>query len=152
MNFALSDDHILLRDSAQAFVDGESRLDALLVPGATVAAAPYAENWSQIRELGWPGLIVPEAYGGAGLDCIELSLIVTELGRTLMPSPFAGHTFGTWALLAAGGAQQQERWLPEAGTGSSLRPKPYRAAESKCVTRACMASTSSSSTLPPPTS
>jgi alkylation response protein AidB-like acyl-CoA dehydrogenase len=119
MNFALSDDHVLLRDSAAAFADGETRLEPLLIPGATVDSAPYAENWSRIRELGWPGLIVPEAQGGVGLDCIELSLIVTELGRTLMPSPLAGHTFGTWALLAAGGMEQRERWLPEAASGST---------------------------------
>lgn len=118
MNFALDDNHILLRDSAVTFVDNETHLEPLLVPGAGVESVDYLQNWDRIRELGWQGLIVPEALGGAGLDCIELSLIVTELGRTLMPAPFAGHTFGTWAVLAAASSEQKAEWLPEAAADS----------------------------------
>lgn len=117
MNFALSDDHILLRDAATNFLSHETDLTALLIPGATVDAAGYPENWQKIVEMGWPSLIVPDIYGGAGLGCIDLAVIVMELGRSLFASPFAGHTFGTRALLAAGTTAQQERWLPEAAAG-----------------------------------
>lgn len=118
MNFALSDDQVLLRDAAQSFVDKEGDLRKLLVPGATARDAPYEANWRKLCELGWPGLIVPEKLGGSGLDCVELSVIVTELGRSLLPSPFAGHTFGTWALLLAGSPDQREALLPGAAAGS----------------------------------
>jgi alkylation response protein AidB-like acyl-CoA dehydrogenase len=117
MNFALSEDDVLLRDSAQIFVDKETDLAPLLVPGATVEDAGYDTTWSKIKALGWPALIIPEEYGGAGLGPVELSVIVMELGRTLLPSPFAGHTFGTWALLHGGSEEQKERLLPSAASG-----------------------------------
>jgi alkylation response protein AidB-like acyl-CoA dehydrogenase len=118
MNFALSDDHILLRDSAANFLSQETDHSALLVPGATVDAANYPENWQKVVQMGWPSLIVPEDHGGAGLGSVDLSVIVMELGRTLFSSPFAGHTFATWAMLAAGSITQQERWLPVAALGA----------------------------------
>jgi acyl-CoA dehydrogenase len=116
MNFALSDDDIVLRDTAQNFVDKETDLTPLLVPGATVEVAGYEDNWLKIKDLGWSSLVIPEEYGGVGLGCIELSVIVMELGRTLLPTPFAGHTFGTWALLRGGSAEQKERLLPAAAS------------------------------------
>lgn len=119
MDFSLDDDHIVLRDSADSFVDKETSLDTLLIPGATVSDAPYGENWEKIKALGWPGLVVPEAQGGIGLDCVELLLILTALGRRLMPSPFLGHLFGTWALMRAGSETQRERLLPDVALGQS---------------------------------
>jgi alkylation response protein AidB-like acyl-CoA dehydrogenase len=119
VNFALSDDDILLRNVAQDFVDKESDLAPLLVPGANIENAGYAATWTKIKSLGWPSLVLPEAYGGAGLGCVELSVIVMELGRTLLPSPFAGHTFGTWALLHGGSREQKDRLLPAAATGAT---------------------------------
>ncbi|WP_439814352.1 acyl-CoA dehydrogenase family protein [Zavarzinia sp. CC-PAN008] len=117
MNFALSDDHILLRDSAAAVLDKEVSHAALLVPGATVADAPYGHLWEKIAELGWPGLIVPEEFGGSGLDCLDLSMILGEMGRTLAPSAFLGSLLGTWALLRCGSPAQKARLLPDVALG-----------------------------------
>jgi alkylation response protein AidB-like acyl-CoA dehydrogenase len=119
VNFALSEDHLLLRDSAQNFVDQETDLRKLLIPGSSVDDARYEENWLKIKALGWPSLVVMEEYGGAGLDCIELSVIAMETGRTLLPSPFAGQTLGTWALMSAGSEKQKQRLLPGAATGDT---------------------------------
>jgi acyl-CoA dehydrogenase len=119
MNFALSDDHLLLKQSAESFVDKEASLAALLRPGATVADADYAGNWQKVAALGWPGLIVPEEYGGSGLDCLDLTMILGELGRTLMPCPFLGNLLGTWALLKGGTQQQKDRWLPGVASGEA---------------------------------
>jgi alkylation response protein AidB-like acyl-CoA dehydrogenase len=119
VNFALSDDHLLLKQSAESFVDKEASLAALLRPGATVADTDYAGNWQKVAALGWPGLIVPEEYGGSGLDCLDLTMILGELGRTLMPCPFLGNLLGTWALLKGGTPQQKDRWLPGVASGEA---------------------------------
>ena len=103
MNFSLSDDHRLLRDSAKSFLDAEISLRPLLVPGATVRDAGYAENWAKIGRMGWAGLLIPEEFGGAGLGCVDLTMIVEELGRTLTPSPLFGTLLGTLAVLKGGG-------------------------------------------------
>ncbi|MEQ8268613.1 MAG: acyl-CoA dehydrogenase family protein [Parvibaculum sp.] len=112
MNFALDDDHQTLRRSARDFLEKEIDLAALLKPGATVADAGYRENWRKIVELGWPGLVVPEEYGGLGLTCLDLAMIAGEMGRTLAPSPYFGTLAGTWAILKGGNASQKERILP----------------------------------------
>lgn len=119
MDFALTENHRMLRDSAASFVNKETSLDALLVPGATVQQAPLVENWRKMCALGWSGLAVPEELGGVGLDCVDLTMIVTELGRALIPNTLAGQTFGIWALLAAADKGQQERLLPELAEGSA---------------------------------
>ena len=105
MDFALNDDHIMLRNSAESFVSKETSIEALLVPGATVADANYEKNWQKIIELGWHCLVIPEDNGGVGLDCVELMVVLNELGKTLMPNPLLGHTLGCWAAIAASGPQ-----------------------------------------------
>ena len=102
MNFALSEDHELLRDSARSFLDKEINLAPLLVPGATVKDARYDANWSKMVELGWAGLVIPEDFGGSGMTLIDLIMVVNEIGRTLAPSPMLGVLGGTWALLKGG--------------------------------------------------
>ena len=82
MNFALSEDHLVLRQSARTFVEKEISLARVLVPGATVEDADYAVNWGKIAAMGWPGLVIDEAYDGLGLSCIDLAMILGEMGRT----------------------------------------------------------------------
>ena len=117
MNFSLSDDHRLLKDSARTFLDAEISLKPLLVPGATVRDADYADNWVKIAQMGWAGLLIPEEFGGAGLGCIDLIMIVEELGRTLAPSPFLGTLLGTLAVMKGGDAALQTRILPQVAAG-----------------------------------
>ncbi len=90
MDFALSEDNLVLQQSARTFLEKEISLGRVLVPGATVADADYDRNWTKIAAMGWPGLIVDEAFGGLGLSCIDLAMILGEMGRTLAPSPFLG--------------------------------------------------------------
>jgi alkylation response protein AidB-like acyl-CoA dehydrogenase len=117
MNFSLNDDHRLLKDSAKSFLDAEISLRPLLVPGATVRDAGYADNWAKIAQMGWAGLLIPEEFGGAGLGCIDLIMIVEELGRTLAPSPFLGTLLGTLAVMKGGDSALQTRILPQVAAG-----------------------------------
>ena len=117
MNFALDDDHLTLRESAGAFLDKEIDLAPLLVPGATVADAGYAKTWAKIADLGWPGLIIPEADGGLGMTAIDLTMIVAEMGRTLAPAPLFGTLAGTWAVMRGGSVEQKTRLLPQIAAG-----------------------------------
>ncbi|MGE4337224.1 MAG: acyl-CoA dehydrogenase family protein [Pigmentiphaga sp.] len=120
MNFALNDDHVLLRDTAQAFLRKEVDLQSLLVPGATVEDAGYDRLWRKLVDLGWPSLVVPEAYGGLGMSMVDLALIVKECGRFLAPSPLFGTLAGSWALMAAGSETQKQTWLPAIAEGTAI--------------------------------
>ena len=119
MNFALSEDHLVLRQSARTFLEKEISLARVLVPGATVEDADYDANWSKIAAMGWPGLVIDEAYDGLGLSCIDLAMILGEMGRTLAPSPFLGTLFGAWALQKGGSETQKKDLLPGVAAGST---------------------------------
>lgn len=119
MNFALNDEHILLRDTAQAFLRKEVELQPLLVPGATVRDAGYDRLWPKLVELGWPALVVPEEYGGLGMSMVDLALIMKECGRFLAASPLFGTLAGSWALMAAGSEAQKQTWLPVIAEGGA---------------------------------
>jgi alkylation response protein AidB-like acyl-CoA dehydrogenase len=111
MDFTLGDDHKALRDSAQVFLGKEVDLAPLLKPGATAADADYDGLWKKIVEIGWSGMVVPEAYGGLGLDYVDLIMVVGEMGRTLAPAPLFGTLAGVWTVLAAGSEDQKTEIL-----------------------------------------
>jgi acyl-CoA dehydrogenase len=119
MDFALSEDNLVLQQSARTFLEKEISLARVLVPGATVDDADYAGNWTKIAAMGWQGLVIEEAFGGLGLSCIDLAMILGEMGRTLAPSPFLGTLFGAWALQKGGTQEQKERILPQVADGAT---------------------------------
>lgn len=120
MNFALSEDHEFLRDSAAKFVDERVDLSPLLRPGADVSAAGYDQLWDKIVELGWSAIAVPEVYGGLGMSYIDLVMIIGETGRTLAPSPLFGTLAGAWAIEKAGSEAQKMAYLPKLAEGLKL--------------------------------
>ncbi len=117
MNFSLGEDHLLLRQSTRGFLEKEISLSRVQVPGATVADTGYEANWRKITAMGWQGLVIDEEFGGLGLGCIELAMILGEMGRTLAPSPFLGTLFGTWAIQKGGSPQQKRAILPDVAAG-----------------------------------
>lgn len=119
MNFTLSDDHLALRDSARSFLEKEVDLAPLLVPGATVEQAGYDRLWDKAVQLGWPGMVVPEAYGGLGMDYIDLVMIIGEVGRALAALPLLGTLSGSWAIEAGGDEAQKAKWLGAVATGEA---------------------------------
>jgi alkylation response protein AidB-like acyl-CoA dehydrogenase len=78
-----------------------------------------ADLWQTFAELGWLGLEIDEEHGGAGMGFAELAVVLEELGRGLVPSPFLSTVvLGAPAIAAAGDAEQRRRWLPGIAGGS----------------------------------
>lgn len=117
MDFTLSDDNLALRDSAASFIEREWTLDAYIRPEANDGPMAYGPTWSKIQELGWLGLAIPEAYGGLGMDYLDLSMVVGELGRGLVAAPYFGTLAGAWALERAGSEEQKQSLLPKVAAG-----------------------------------
>jgi alkylation response protein AidB-like acyl-CoA dehydrogenase len=78
------------------------------------------EVWRLMSEqLGLHGLALPERYGGAGGSLVELGIVLEELGRALLPSPFFATVALAGQVLAASGDEAAcERWLPGIADGS----------------------------------
>ncbi|MEO8723600.1 MAG: acyl-CoA dehydrogenase family protein [Sphingobium sp.] len=117
MNFTLSEDHLALRESAQSFLAKEVNLDPYLRPEANERPVVRDRLWNAIQGLGWPGMVIPEAYGGLGMTYIDMVMVVAELGRTLAPSPFFGTIAGSWAIERCGSEAQKQALLPKVAAG-----------------------------------
>jgi alkylation response protein AidB-like acyl-CoA dehydrogenase len=73
--------------------------------------------WDELRDLGWLGIAVPEAYGGQGLGRVELSVLCEELGRSLACVPFLPTVLASTLIEHGGSEDQRERWLPGLASG-----------------------------------
>ncbi len=71
--------------------------------------------------MGFSGLLVPENFGGSGLGCVEAGVVMEEIGRTLMPSPFLSTAVLAASALSRGGSEaQKSEYLPKISDGSLL--------------------------------
>jgi alkylation response protein AidB-like acyl-CoA dehydrogenase len=85
---AQNEDQALIRESALQFLQEHqpmAELRALRDGDEPSGVSP--KLWSEIAELGWPGLLAPEAVGGAGLGFQELGCVLEALGRHLVSTP-----------------------------------------------------------------
>lgn len=96
--------------------------------------------WRAFGEMGFAGVIIPEAHGGLGLGAVEAGVIAESLGRTLTPSPFMGSAVLSAKVLADGGSAAQQAWLPKIAAGEAILSlavdEGAKHAPSKITTRA----------------
>ncbi|WP_293676888.1 acyl-CoA dehydrogenase family protein [uncultured Phenylobacterium sp.] len=120
MRFALSEDQTLLQDSLSRTLADLSPLERVRrFADENQAAAP--DIWAGLSELGLPGLLVPEEYGGLGLGLVEAALAAEALGRVVAPTPFLGSAvLAPLALMLAGTDEQKSRWLPKLASGEAI--------------------------------
>jgi alkylation response protein AidB-like acyl-CoA dehydrogenase len=106
MNLALSDEQVFLREAARGALSRFKTLEAAreALDGDSKA---LPDMWPAACEAGWPGLLIDEAHGGAGLDAFDAMLVLGECGRVLAPVALLGHLPAT-AILNAGGASLLE--------------------------------------------
>ena len=120
MDFSSSEEQKMLKDSARSFLEKEC-------PTAVVREMIKDERgysprlWQKMAELGWLGLILPMKYGGAGGSFLDAVMLLEEMGRALLPSPFfATVVLGGLSILEAGSNEQKERFLPKLANGEIL--------------------------------
>jgi alkylation response protein AidB-like acyl-CoA dehydrogenase len=120
MDFALSDEQQLIRETARAFCDRE--------------ITPYAREWDRsermdrgivekLAHVGFLGCALEEEYGGMGLDTVSYCLVMEELGRAdssvrgivSVNNGLAGKTIQRW-----GTSEQKAQWLPKLCNGEAL--------------------------------
>jgi alkylation response protein AidB-like acyl-CoA dehydrogenase len=104
MNFGRSDEQRAIAETARELLAARGSAEGL---------------WTEVRELGWPGIAVAEAYGGQGLGLLELSILVEELGYACSPTPLLGTTLAALAIEDSGSDEQRERLLPDLAAGRS---------------------------------
>jgi len=119
MEFGLSEEQKLLQETVRGFAAKAcpaTRLRELFEAGA----GGDAQLWRGLAEVGVLGLALPEEYGGAGLELLDLALAAEALGAAALPEPFLGHALAGLALACGGSSEQRERWLPRLASGEAI--------------------------------
>jgi alkylation response protein AidB-like acyl-CoA dehydrogenase len=100
MNLALSDEQEFLREAARGALSRHKTIEAAREALENPEALP--DLWPLAVEAGWPGLLIDEQHGGAGLGVFEAMLVAEECGRVLAGVPFLGLIPATAILDASG--------------------------------------------------
>jgi alkylation response protein AidB-like acyl-CoA dehydrogenase len=119
MDFSFTEEQEMLRKIARDFLATECPKD-LVRKMVRDEKGFTPELWNKIAELGWPGLIIPEQFGGIGGSFLDVVALVEELGRACLPGPFHSSLMGTLAILRMGSARQQEELLPKIASGKLI--------------------------------
>jgi len=122
MALVLTEEQTLLRDSARGLISDKAPVSHLRQLRDAKDDTGFSRDlWKTFAEMGFCGLLVPEDFGGSGLGCVEAGIVMEEIGRTLMPSPFlATSVLAPSALSRGGSAAQKSEYLPKISAGSLL--------------------------------
>lgn len=116
MDIAYSEEQNLIAQQAREFFERECPLDKVRGYWALEDGLPE-DLWRKMAGMGWLGAMFPEEFGGMGLGHTDLSRVLEEAGRALLPGPLLGHLMGGAAVLAAGDKAQRQAVLPKAASG-----------------------------------
>ncbi len=78
------------------------------------------ELWKKMAELGWMGLVIPERYEGMGYTFQDLTVLVEEIGRNILPGPFICTVTSTFPIIEAGTEEQKKELLPKIARGELI--------------------------------
>jgi len=119
MDFGFNQEQELLRATARKFFENECTSEFVRARMAEPAGVTD-DFWKKLAEQGWLGLIYPEEYDGTGLGFVDLTVLMEEMGRAVMPGPFFSTVLlGGLAIFEAGSATQKKEWLSKISAGQA---------------------------------
>ena len=120
MDFKLSEEQTLLKQSVARFVDNQV---IPLAPEIDQDGLFPEKNFRSMAEMGLFGISIPQEYGGSGVDLLSCQLVMEELARGCAST---ANTFGAHSILCAenlfrnGNEQQRKKYLPDLIMGNSI--------------------------------
>jgi alkylation response protein AidB-like acyl-CoA dehydrogenase len=118
----LTEEQTMLRDAAKGWTTDSAPVGALrkLRDGKSGAGFDTA-TWSEMGQMGWAGVIVPEAHNGSAFGYLGLGLVLEETGRNLVASPLISTALiSASALTLAGTDAQKSAWLDKIALGEAV--------------------------------
>lgn len=122
MALILNEEQSQLRDSARDFLAEQSPVSQLRALRDRHDADGFSRDlWARFAEMGFTGVLVPEAQGGLGLGHVEAGVVMEQIGHQLCASPLlASGIVAATAIRHAGSAAQQAAWLPRIARGEVI--------------------------------
>ena len=116
MEFALTADQKMMQESIDRTLERACPLERV-----RKAEGRAPDVLKALAELGVTGLLIPEDHGGLGLKLLDAALAAEMLGKHVAPVPFlASAVMAPLAILGAGSAAQQAKYLPELASGGAI--------------------------------
>ena len=122
MGLTLSEDQLILKQTARSFLDEKSPVMRMRELRDSEDATGFSrEPWKEMAEMGWVGILFPEEFGGAGMAYGELGVVLEECGRVLAPEPFVSTVLlGGNAILLGGSDPLKKDLLPGVCSGDRI--------------------------------
>ena len=119
MKLVLTEEEQFLKDTAKNFADERSPITHFRALRDNNDPLLWDKDlWSEMTKLGWPGILIPEDYGGSNFSVTGISVILNECAKTLTPSPlFATGVIGAYSITNYGTEKQKEFYLPKIVNG-----------------------------------
>lgn len=120
MNTSFTEEQEMLRKTARDFLATEC-------PKTKVRELEESDKeydsgmWKKMADLGWMGLVIPEEYDGMGMTFQDLTIVLEEMGRNILPGPFFCTVVeGALPILDAGSERQKREFLPKIAKGDVI--------------------------------
>jgi alkylation response protein AidB-like acyl-CoA dehydrogenase len=113
MAMLLNDEQAALRESAHGFMKTEAPVAHFRKFRDMNCKDGFSHGlWRQFAEMGFTGVLIPEADGGLGMGHVEAGIVLEEIGRNLTPSPFLMTSVAAVEALKTADKALRERWFP----------------------------------------
>lgn len=118
----LTEEQVMLRDSARGWVQSNAPVSAFRKMRDSDNPLCFdAPTFKSIAEMGWTGVVIPEAYGGSEFGYRSIGVVLEELGRKVVAAPLIGSAVGAASALILGGTDAQKKaWLPKIAEGAAI--------------------------------
>jgi alkylation response protein AidB-like acyl-CoA dehydrogenase len=116
MDFELSEQQVAFRDLMRDFT---RRSIGPVAHDWELAGRYPTEIIEEMKPMGLFGMLIPEEYGGIGIDAVSYAIVFEEISKAWMgvAGILGSHSLATWMLTKHGTDEQRRRWLPDLATG-----------------------------------
>lgn len=120
MEFSPSEEQTILKNEVRRFLQNECPTD--FVKEMIEDEKGYSPIlWKKMAELGWMGVLFEEKYGGTSGTFFDLSMILEEMGRALLPGPFFSTVIlGGVTIMQSADEELKQRFLPSVANGNNI--------------------------------
>ncbi len=110
MALVLTEEQQMVRDTARRFLAEKASTPQLRqLRDSNDDHGFDREIWSEMVELGWAGMAIPEAYDGLGFGYTGLGIVLEEMGRNLSLSPLQSTVLTAATAIVLGASEEDKR-------------------------------------------
>lgn len=120
MDFGFSEEQEMLRDAAKRFLTDNCSTKFVRQMMADETAHDPA-FWQKLVGQGWPGLLIPEQYGGTDGTFLDMTVVIEEMGKAILPGPFfAAALLGAPTFIEGASDALKKEFLPKMAEGKFI--------------------------------